>query len=540
MFGIELTPNLWFTSSVTYTGDGRAEFAQPAGVRSGPGSASYDEYEESVDIDDAGFEPAEAPLLGTDQPNSEQVLEHTESSSSLPLQSMGINPCTHLYISTSDGLFSATDGVPYALNNNRRQYRPWHAQFDVHTAQPAAYWVLPLTNFISEFSEAHPELDRHPLRIYPTPDIPTDLPANEQYAATSYANSKNRLIIFELEGTLGFIEPLPDYEERKEQLLKRRERHAVTAVMVGSVGAHSIDDAALDDWFPFTFLRLLGVASGSAIGAPWIEFRDAAGHLVRRVHRHLGRPAFSKGRAVISEKRHHGIEQLLTQASLSPYFRQDRLRVPLKHLVGAGNQNNTLEERLMYLFRALEGLCRSHGLSEQNSMDGLDTPQQQNVQAVLDQAAAQIRALRDGAGSHTQRSNLERIMQRTQLAPQKERHFGIAVGKLLDLYALPDADIVNAHYQQHPRNDGRKTWSSVLSAYRGAAIHESFFDFDGGHYDADDTIIILNHVHDLVLRIVLRMIGYNGTYQPQTTRYAVAEPIDWVQPSTPARALGYQ
>ena len=69
--------------------------------------------------------------------------------------------------------------------------------------------------------------------------------------------------------------------------------------MIGEVGNSSIEFTNLDTWFPFEFLLLLGIATGSEIGAPWIEFRDATGKLVRRLHVGLGNPVFLRGHAAI-------------------------------------------------------------------------------------------------------------------------------------------------------------------------------------------------------------------------------------------------
>lgn len=58
------------------------------------------------------------------------------------------------------------------------------------------YWVIPLTNFLSKFVTCHPSLNRHPLRIYPTPIVPDGLPEEDASIAAHNANLKNRLITF--------------------------------------------------------------------------------------------------------------------------------------------------------------------------------------------------------------------------------------------------------------------------------------------------------------------------------------------------------
>lgn len=543
-FGIELTPQQWFNTNVSYIGMGRAEFLSPQGVCTGPATIQFDEFGEStIEMEVGHIDTAENLHFGDMQFFSGQTPRRERNSISIGLGSFDDNPCAQLTVTTTDGIFSAIGDVSYAYLGRRLRFWPLHPHFDVSGAEPAKYWVVPLVNFVSKFRSHHADIDQHPLRIFPTPRIPDGLPASELHAARNYANSRNNLIVFEFGGSTGFIEPLPDVEERTRRLLSRRERHAVTAIMVGNVGSEPIDVPALDQWFPFVFLDLLGVTSGSAIGAPWIEFRDEAGKLVRRVHMNLGHPSFSEGRTVINEDRHRGTGRLLTQAASSPTFRQSRLHVLLRHLVEAGHYSNTIEERLIYIVRALDGLCGDYGLSKQYLLQGLDATQQNAVRAALRNAAAQIRAqgaAAVAAGKHDQSRLLHKIADRTQSNPANvDRDFGLAVADLLRQFSLPDADIVDAHYQQHPRPDGIATWSGVLSAFRGVATHHGYFDFRGGSYDVNDTITITNHLHDILVRIALSMVGYDGVYQPLTTRWTAIEPVDWVQPSTSAGHLGY-
>jgi hypothetical protein len=48
--------------------------------------------------------------------------------------------------------------------------------------------VMPLTNFLSRLTSRHPALDRHPLRIYPTPIVPDGLEGEDAFIANHNAN----------------------------------------------------------------------------------------------------------------------------------------------------------------------------------------------------------------------------------------------------------------------------------------------------------------------------------------------------------------
>ena len=99
--------------------------------------------------------------------------------------------------------------------------------------------AVPLANFLSKFRQRHQELDQHPLRIYPTPAVSPDSSDREAIRAFYKANAKNHLICYEFNQGLGFIEALPDYETREENLLSGREGYAVTTLMVGNVNNKS-------------------------------------------------------------------------------------------------------------------------------------------------------------------------------------------------------------------------------------------------------------------------------------------------------------
>jgi hypothetical protein len=177
-------------------------------------------------------------------------------------------------------------------------------------------------------------------------------------------------------------------------------------------------------------------------------------------------------------------------------------------------------------------------------MKSLDPNWQQAVKGILGTAADQIRdearaAAR--AGRLDQSRLLGSIAERTERTPGgKENSFGLAVAELLRHFTLPDADIVDAHYLANPRADGIPTWSDVLSKYRGVPVHIGFFNISGKEHDADDVWTIETHLHDVLLRIIFKIIGYDGTYQPPVITLSSATPVDWVVPGLPALELGYK
>lgn len=549
---IPLTPSSWFSDKVAYQGRARAEFRDPPGAIEGYGYVRFSAYgKPSIELKVERFESAEPLPLGLLQLLSGQKAVTGDGVVMISGDGVTRNPCTRLSVTTPHGEFFTTDGIHYGYSvttggegGAKLTFSSLRSQFDAAGSGLPQFWVLPLANFISRFVASHPVLDRHPLRIYPTPIVPDGLSEDEAFVAAYNANLKNRLITFEFNKRPGFIEPLADYDVRVDGLLEGRERSSVTAVMVGEVGSESIEQADLKDWLPDDFLRLLSIATGTQVGAPWVEFRDAGGSLVRRVHTELNQSSFSEGRRPLEEGIHSGIGYLLTRYQSSPDRGKPFLHVVFKHLFQASRREQSIEDRFIYLVRALDNLCEHYGFATQYLMQNLDAPRRQAVERILSTAAQQIRAEAQAAaraGEFGQSQTLEAIAERAKTTPAgKDRRFGLAVADLLKHFSLPDADIVDAHYHANPRSDGTQTWSGVLSHYRAAPIHTGFFNISGKKHDFDDIVVIMNHLHDVLLRVIFKIVGYDGTYQPPVVRMSTAMPTDWVVPGLTARELGYE
>lgn len=118
------------------------------------------------------------------------------------------------------------------------------------------------------------------------------------------------------------------------------------------------------------------------------------------------------------------------------------------------------------------------------------------------------------------------------------RDFGLAVVDLAKKWGLPDADIIDSYYQAHPRDDGRMRHQQVSSC-RGSITHEGPLELPRGEVDIEEAITMLRHLHDLFIRVILRMLNYDGTYSPLTTDYLDTVEVDWVKPDTDPPRLGY-
>jgi hypothetical protein len=78
----------------------------------------------------------------------------------------------------------------------------------------------------------------------------------------------------------------------------------------------------------------------------------------------------------------------------------------------------------------------------------------------------------------------------------------------------------------------------VLTAYRGATIHEGHMDFEKQH-DANDVVRICLHLKDVLVRVLLKDAGYDGTYESILRSGYGPQPLDWVKDDTAASNLGF-
>lgn len=523
------TSKNWFQTNIEYEGHGRAEFLDPKGAVEGTVKIKFDEF-------------------GKNEITMDVELANSSSVSLFKL--LHQNTCTSLEVTTIDGKFYSTSNIYYGEqisfhmdrgNEIKISFHILRSIFQPNQARSAYYWVLPLSNFVSSFMNDHPNLNRHPLRLFSIPNIPEDLTDAQKLMARVRIKEKNRLIIFNFLNRLGFIEPLNDYDARKQMLLEGEAQRVITSLMTGEIGSNQINHDNIKQWFPFQFLNLLGLATGTEVGANWIEFRDEEGKLVQRLHAKFNNPWYSNGHKAIDEVIHGGTGTLLTNYLYSLHRGNSYLTAVLKHLLHSGSNNLTIEDKMTHIFRAFDCLCESYGLSTQDLTQKLDESQKEIVKENLDFSALVIRTLAKVSGQLDQKNSMMQISQRVQNSNNRDRDFGLALVDLLKVFNLPDEDIVDSYYQENLRKDGRD-WCDILSYYRGAVIHSSYFDFESGQYDFFEVVKICAHLHDILLRVVFKMLCYTGTYQRAVivpNSWADSYSIDWVKLDTPASELGY-
>ncbi len=536
-------PNDWIDTAVNYQGPGSAELSSPKATVSGPFVAHFDD--EGGSSVETAFDTVSPHDPDYDGPPIALLFGATRSQSGNATQ-WGLsgmnNPCESLSFEADQGRFVSTGKVDWAgislgTQPTRMRFSVREGKFETKNARVAKYFVVPLVNCIAELTnQLH---GHHPLRIYPTPSIPDDVPPDLRNFATLIANQKNSILAFDVGGSLYFVERLSDYDARAASLKSGAARRKATAVLVGEVGTNSVATLAESrSWFPFDMLTALSFASGTEIGFPWIEIRDDRGILIRRLHGSARMPSFFESDDLFGKFSRPGAGDFISRFISLPRDKRRLLQIVMNHVrLGSLGPDLYLYDIVDHLVRALDAMCREHKFMQQNLLLGLSGATRDVVKRTIEEATANLAQAASSAkqaGKLDEHRLLKRIESRTANAANAENMLGLAAVELLAKFGFPDVRIIDNFLLSR----GRPDWANLISTYRNATLHEGYLDFETKH-DPKEVIQVSAHLKDVLTRIVLKECGYTGTYESVLRHEYGPQPVEWVVPATDANAMGF-
>ncbi len=515
------SPDCWLETEVTYSGGGTATFSCPKCAVAGMATAVFDQQGHcliELDADDI----------------SEAGGRDSECSETLGFDCLS-GVCHHVEIRTASGVFLTQGKVVLAGGSVgdglHLKFAALRSEFRRDGSLPAMYWALPLLNFVSGARQGEPSLDSHPLRVCRESERRKGRGRLPAWAP------QGRLILFEFEGEPAFIERLPDYEKRTHDLAAGLARAAVTSVMAGRIPATHRSGRDVESWFPTDLVLILGLASGIEVGAPWIELRDAQGGLVSRVHLSLGSPSYARGHGALREDMFASTGRFLNSAQHSSWYGDPHYRAILKYTIRSSSYALTPGERYRNVFLALEGLAKKAGTRRVVS---LAPENEQKVRGILKPARRSINQLAREADKQSDEDApaLERIAEQVMGAKTLYTSFGEYITALFRLHGLSDEAVMDAYYSEHPGPKGEKTWRKVVANLRNTVMHLGFFDFDELS-ELDAILISMNHLRDVLLRMVLGGMAYDAAYHVAVGATVRLQQLDWVTPATSPAELGF-
>ena len=504
-------PKNWFESKITYSGIGTAQFAT---------------HDLSLEGDtEVHFDERCRPTI---------ILKHKHDPDlSAKLKD---NTCTSLTISCENSILTVPNKAGISFHDqlyekNEIVFTPSILQFKSHLSYSPKYWVLPLFNFISaEGRRILDELNEHPLRLYEPWMLPEGLSDQEWVRFMNDSKHTNHMITFDFGGSQCFIERLPDCQQKIEKIKSWQQEYAITALMIGDT-PEVIDLEDIENilsWGPMDFENWLFLATGTRVLSPWIEFRDAKGNLVSRIHFRNSLKGFQSGQKTVED-----FDNLLTKAAKSERFHDINLKSVLYQIAMAGQDDLYLEDRKASLFRAADTLTKDIRLKKRPLPVSME--QEHQIKEILVDTASKIEREKPKNKSGAQAVAIQNIANRVKDA-DKPRSLDDAEGilTLADKFGLHDRQVIETVMTE-------KLWKGKYKNFRGVVIHEGYFDLQSGKYDMEELVQFMKHLHDLLIRLVLKMINYDGFYSPTIhSGWKRWEKVDWVQSDTPASKLGYK
>lgn len=519
----------WFSTEVDYSGRGELEVADPHGVVTG-----------TVEITSSEGERAQVRMEVSGS-RSDELGEHfqvralvfgerpREGQSAISLGLSGsTNTCVALELETTAGRLHAEDisiirtqvgssGLILDLSLHGK------ASFKPHDSGTAAYLALPLLNFTGELPIAFEALTEHPLRLL-----------GERPADT---RRKTPIQPVEVNECSSFIQPLQDKDNRLERLRKRD-----TSVLITHLWVIELPDGGVDEpyeWAPLHLLDLLSLGSGTEVKVPWMETRDEAGGLCRRIHRPFVPPRYRSGHSLFDRVSSGGWRDLLERAQSTPGWPDGDLQMAaicLRRATSEGEYN--VEDRWLSVCRALDALASYHGVESRDLLDDLSPHQRAELEAAREMAISRINELRSSTTDQHERRALQQLQGKFgNVSRKKAGEFGYRIREAVSRAGFPDPDIVD-RYLSNSNWLGSSDWDDLLSSHRGEVAHGGSFDCRNQRSKLRALVRVARHLTDLGLRLLLSSVGYRepmGTVRsadPEVafTTFPVA-PRSWSPPT---------
>lgn len=208
-----------------------------------------------------------------------------------------------------------------------------------------------------------------------------------------------------------------------------------------------------------------------------------------------------------------------------------------------GRSGQIIEDKLDHFCRGLDALCEKHKFRELDLLSLTQDADKTKIKEMTSKARKVIDSVRKRArnsGDTAQSSYLQTAIGNLSNVFMQRNKFGKSVCELLRKFRFPDADILDIYISSNPRLKKYEDWAGLLSHYRGRVIHVGYFNLRTKEHEIRDIDAVTLHLHDILVRILFTILGYDGKYGPIMRGPSYEEPLNWVQPDTTARELGYK
>jgi hypothetical protein len=506
----------WLEEEVVYEGWGRADFLSPIGFIEGTTKIVFSsEAEPSCIMKVERSEPSTKfgllLLLSGEKPIQ------TPEGETLYISGRS-NPCSSLVVKCGDGIFS-TDKVSYShetsLGNRTVSMGIWEGRYDRNIAGKPRFFAIPLLNYLTKYYQGKRTSFEHPLRFFHVSDMKGD----DDCRRRLLFNMADMTVPYHFKKGVAFIDPVPNYDETCQSIQNREKRRKITGVLIGDCSSLPDNTKAIYDYFTPRFRSLLALGTGQLVAAPWIEFRTEDNLLVSRIHHPAGNAHYEPIRAPVP-----GCLGRLVYVGMGAIIEHEEAwNVACLHAARAGRENAALEENIHYSIQGLETLSAAFGLSHCNLLDEVSAEHKESVKNILNEAARNIKILKESGCERNSVSEVAigKISDRALTACQTDLSFPVAISKLIEKFQLPDLEMIS----QVPLS---KPWDQLLGYVRGQIVHQGYLKIESNE-NFSEYVALSNHLRDILVRILFKMVGFEGNYKPLTLYGPYEEPVDFLK-----------
>ncbi len=307
-------------------------------------------------------------------------------------------------------------------------------------------------------------------------------------------NEKSR-IKFLYRDEMCSIEPIAKYIDILDSIIKRKIPESITAVMKYRLPVNS-DGKIREGEFIFSdfLLFYLSVLCGNKVSIAWIEMCDQYDKILQCDHLDVFNVSFHEGHRLLGSNISVGASrdpiilycEALSKMHISPFYLNKKLRVVLDRLIAIGSYSTKLEDKLDYIIRCFDILI--HMFKDTNN----------NIEDIMK--------------SSNSESEPNKYYDLINTVPMPGG-WGKNVEKIVQVFELIDAELMNEYLCHNPLKINKKhysSWGGLISYIRGCILHEGYIECPKHKQLAID---IAYHLHDVLLRITLRMLNYEDRYQ---------------------------
>lgn len=481
-------PNTWHDLDVRYEGE----------------VTLYLEYEQSVDGKIQSLIREYTEQGSAEYKGNDFLIRFSKTKENL--EKIGL-PCKRIILKTSDGVLDVEkfeSWPPRGIGTNILCWRIHDAIFTANSGSRgnAKYWAIPLINFIFTPQNDNPML-QHILRV----------------------STYNRGINFTYQNAPAFIEKLDSYPDVSRKLKNGENSFGITSIAVGEI-------AEGEDWWPSDFHTVLSFVCGTQVSSHWIEQRDEAGKLCKRIH-HI----FKHRRFASSQYTPIASNQLFdgeVGVFLSDYLKQELVpRQRMGRLLFQANQElqskeNDLELQAISICLFLERFAEYNGIPVWiYQRDVLDAEERREINKCIQNLNTKIKEIKKKQPENGDKISYLNSLRLKDTDCSYKPGIWPKVRGLIHDKGFFDVDVIDQFATNSNENE---CWVYRVSKLRNSLVHEGIIKYpDETRIDCIEFIL---HLHDLAIRLFLDWCGYGESYLSvlqgvQSVKYVTKSTTIW-------------